>query len=331
MRIDMSNGAIETIPNEKVLASIGDHIDNPIPDPPTPKLAATVMLVRDSKPGQTKYRIDDGVFPPDFPNNQNVEVFMLRRVNTMDFLPDAVVFPGGRVDERDSNPDLPWCGPSPKDWAELLGVSEDDARRIVVAAAREVFEECGVLLAGPDATSTVTDLSDPSWDANREALVAHEIAFADLLVERNLILRTDLLGLVANFCTPTFEPKRYDTFFFSALMPEGQHADDNTSEAQIADWVTPSYAVREADENPLAHRCTHALQPHAHSRSSFSRRVRFEPSQGEEDHVQAAAQRRRHDRTACRLGLRASGEHVWHSFEKEFIWGSSSTKRPMRR
>lgn len=249
MRIDMSNGAIETIPNEKVLASIGDHIDNPIPDPPTPKLAATVMLVRDSKPGQTKYRIDDGVFPPDFPNNQNVEVFMLRRVNTMDFLPDAVVFPGGRVDERDSNPDLPWCGPSPKDWAELLGVSEDDARRIVVAAAREVFEECGVLLAGPDATSTVTDLSDPSWDANREALVAHEIAFADLLVERNLILRTDLLGLVANFCTPTFEPKRYDTFFFSALMPEGQHADDNTSEAQIADWVTPSYAVREADEN----------------------------------------------------------------------------------
>ena len=224
MRIDMSNGAIETIPNEKVLASIGDHIDNPIPDPPTPKLAATVMLVRDSKPGQTKYRIDDGVFPPDFPNNQNVEVFMLRRVNTMDFLPDAVVFPGGRVDERDSNPDLPWCGPSPKDWAELLGVSEDDARRIVVAAAREVF-------------------------ANREALVAHEIAFADLLVERNLILRTDLLGLVANFCTPTFEPKRYDTFFFSALMPEGQHADDNTSEAQIADWVTPSYAVREADEN----------------------------------------------------------------------------------
>lgn len=79
--------------------------------------------------------------------------------------------------------------------------------------------------------------------------LAHEIAFADLLVERNLILRTDLLGLVANFCTPTFEPKRYDTFFFSALMPEGQHADDNTSEAQIADWVTPSYAVREADEN----------------------------------------------------------------------------------
>lgn len=248
MRINMSENTIETIPNAKVLEAIEKHIDNPDPNPPAPKLAATVMLVRDSKDGQTPYRIEDGNFPPEFPNNQNVEVFMLRRVKSMAFVPDAVVFPGGRVDERDSNPDLPWCGPTPAQWAELMGVSVDDARRIVVAAAREVFEECGVLLAGPDENSTVTDLADPSWAANREALVAHEVAFADVLVERNLVLRTDLLGLVSNWCTPTFEPKRYDTFFFSALMPEGQKADDNTSEAQIADWVTPSYAVRESDE-----------------------------------------------------------------------------------
>ena len=248
MRIDVTGNVIETTPNEKVLEALGDHIDHPDPNPPTPKLAATVMLVRDSKPGQTRYRIEDGNFPPDFPNNQNVEVFMLRRVKSMAFVPDAVVFPGGRVDERDSNPDLPWCGPSPADWAELMGVEECDARRIVVAAAREVFEECGVLLAGPDNHSVVTDLSDPSWAADREALVAHEVAFADLLCARNLVLRTDLLGLVSNWCTPTFEPRRYDTFFFSALMPEGQVADDNTSEAQIADWVTPSYAVEQSDE-----------------------------------------------------------------------------------
>ena len=35
----------------------------PMPqDPVVPKLASTVMLVRDSVPGDTKYRIDDGVF-----------------------------------------------------------------------------------------------------------------------------------------------------------------------------------------------------------------------------------------------------------------------------
>jgi 8-oxo-dGTP pyrophosphatase MutT (NUDIX family) len=249
MRIDISNGAVETQPNAKVLETLGSHIDNPDPNPPVPKLASTVMLVRNSAPGQTKYRIEDGQFPSNFPNNQAVEVFMLRRVKTMDFVPDAVVFPGGRVDERDANPNLPWCGPTPAQWADLLGLSEENARRVVVAAAREVFEECGVLLAGPDENTTVTNLTDPSWAAARKALEAHEIAFADFLAEKNLLLRTDLLGLIANWCTPTFEPKRYDTFFFAALMPEGQHADDNTSEAQIADWVTPSYAVRESDAN----------------------------------------------------------------------------------
>lgn len=67
----------------------------PMPqDPVVPKLASTVMLVRDSVPGDTKYRIDDGVFPPDFPDQQNIEVFMLRRAKSMDFVPDAVVFPG---------------------------------------------------------------------------------------------------------------------------------------------------------------------------------------------------------------------------------------------
>ena len=106
---------------------------------------------------------------------------------------------------------------------------------------------CGVLLAGPDEHSVVQDLSDPSWQEDRTALENHEIAFADMLILRGLVLRTDLLGLISNFCTPEFETKRYDTFFFSALMPEGQVADGETSEAQIADWVTPAYAMRAGD------------------------------------------------------------------------------------
>lgn len=247
MRVTISNGVIESTPNAKMLELEGEHMAHPDPHPAQPKLAATVMLVRDSKPGRTSFRIEEGNFPPDFPNDQDVEVFMFRRVKAMDFAPDAVAFPGGRVDVRDANPDLPWCGPTPAEWAALLGVAEDDARRIVVAAVRELFEECGVLLAGPDEASTVIDLGDPSWGADREALVAHKIAFADLLIQRGLVLRSDLLGLVSNWCTPAYEPKRFDTFFFSALVPEGQIADGNTSEAQIADWVTPSFAIRESD------------------------------------------------------------------------------------
>lgn len=247
MRINISGGLIETTPNKKVLGSIGDHIDHPNPNPATPRFAATVMLVRDSKMNPTKYQITDGEMPGEFPTGQEIEVFMLRRVKSMAFVPDAVVFPGGRVDDRDSNPSLPWVGPTPAQWADYMSVTEDIARRVVVAAAREVFEECGVLLAGTSEDSLVNDLSDPTYQDDRAALVAHELSFADMLIKRGLVLRTDLLGLVSNWCTPEFEPKRYDTFFFSALMPEGQKADDKTSESQISDWVTPAYAIRESD------------------------------------------------------------------------------------
>ena len=195
MRVKSDEGFIETEPAGKLLEDATRFLDNPS-EPVVPRFAATVMLVRDSAPGQTKYRIDDGAFPPEFPKGQELEVFMMRRVKTMDFVPDAVVFPGGRVDPRDSNPELPWCGPSPAEWAKLIGRAENDARRIVVAAAREVFEETGVLLAGPEHGTVVKDLSDPSWASDREALVHHELSFADILIRRGLVLRTDLLGTI---------------------------------------------------------------------------------------------------------------------------------------
>ena len=54
-----------------------------------------------------------------------------------------------------------------------------------------------------------------------------------------LVLRSDLLRARAHWITPEFEPKRYDTRFFAALLPAGQIADDQTSEADHADWADP--------------------------------------------------------------------------------------------
>jgi 8-oxo-dGTP pyrophosphatase MutT (NUDIX family) len=169
-----------------------------------------------------------------------VDVFMLRRVSTMEFAPRMMVFPGGGVDPRDADPDLPWAGPSPADWGRVLLADEAIARELVVAAVREVFEECGVLLAGPDADSVVGDVSGPQWQAEREALLSREISLAQMLIRRGLVLRSDLLRARAHWVTPEFEPKRYDTRFFAALMPVGQVADDQTSEADHAAWTDPA-------------------------------------------------------------------------------------------
>lgn len=186
----------------------------------TPRPAATVMLVRDGARG--------------------VDVFMLRRVATMDFAPSMWVFPGGGVDLRDDAPDLPWAGPPASEWAGLLGCDVGMARALVGAAVREVFEECGVLLAGPTADSVVGDLRGAEWDGERAALVDREQSLSQLLARRGLVLRSDLLAVRAHWLTPPFEPRRYDTWFFAALLPAGQLPDDDTSEADHADWTEPA-------------------------------------------------------------------------------------------
>lgn len=185
-------------------------------------LASTVMLVR---PGS-------GTSP--------VEVFLQKRVASMEFAPSMLVFPGGRVDPRDAREDVEWAGRSAAGWAELLGTDEDSARLLVTAAIRELFEECGVLLAGPDASSVVADVSSATWHERRMALTRHEVSLADVLAHDGLVLRSDLLAYRAHWVTPVFEPKRYDTRFFAATVPEGQVPDGLTTEADRADWADPA-------------------------------------------------------------------------------------------
>ena len=204
-------------------------LDGAGPDPVVPKAASTVMLVRNGA-GDT---------------GSAVEVFMLRRVASMAFAPRMMVFPGGGVDVRDADPQLPWAGPPPSVWATELGCDEDSARELVIAAVREVFEECGVLLAGPDPHSVVADVRGAAWQEERAALLSRQTSLAQMLIRRGLVLRSDLLSARAHWVTPEFEHRRYDTRFFAALMPEGQVADDLTSEADHADWTDPAQLLRD--------------------------------------------------------------------------------------
>jgi 8-oxo-dGTP pyrophosphatase MutT (NUDIX family) len=192
--------------------------------PVPPKRAATRLFVRDGDAG--------------------VEVFMLRRVATMEFAPRMMVFPGGGVDPRDAEVSLPWAGPSPAEWASLLQVDEPTARVLVAAAVREVFEESGVLLAGPSADEVISDVSGEHWHQQRRRLLDREASLSEVLQEHGLVLRSDLLGYRAHWITPEFEVRRYDTRFFSAAVPHGQRADDDTTEADVADWVRPADLLR---------------------------------------------------------------------------------------
>ena len=78
-----------------------------------------------------------------------------------------------------------------------------------------------MLLAGPTPDTVVGDTTGDDWEADRAALVARELSFAEFLDRRGLVLRSDLLGAWARWITPEFEPRRYDTWFFVAALPRG--------------------------------------------------------------------------------------------------------------
>ncbi|ANS66897.1 hypothetical protein SLINC_4673 [Streptomyces lincolnensis] len=178
-------------------------------------------------------------------------VHMLRRRASMAFAGGAYAYPGGGVDPRDDERHVGWAGPTRAWWAKRLGVEETTAQAIVCAAVRETYEEAGVLLAGPAADSVVGDTTGEDWEADRAALVGRELSFAEFLDRRGLVLRSDLLGAWTRWITPEFEPRRYDTWFFVAALPEGQRTRNASTEADRTVWIRPREAAVSYDEGDL--------------------------------------------------------------------------------
>lgn len=195
--------------------------------PLTPRPAATVMLIRDTADGSGA-----------------LDVFLMRRAASMEFAPRVMVFPGGGVDQRDRNAEIAWSGPEPGWWAQRFGIDVELAEALVCAAARETFEESGVLFAGPTEDPSVI-VGDASVYADaRRALADNTLSFGEFLRIENLVLRADLLRPWANWVTPEAErTRRYDTFFFVGALPEGQRADGENTESDIADWTKPQAAI----------------------------------------------------------------------------------------
>ena len=186
------------------------------------RLAATVMIVRDSANG--------------------IEVYMVKRPGTGDF-PDLYVFPGGKVDEDDWQPDL--CPDlADSDASVRLGL-DAGAIRYWVAVARECFEEVGVLLARDANGIHVPDVNQRVLQAQlRGKLLSSEMSWAEVLQAQNLSIASERLVYFSHWLTPPSVPRRFDTRFFLAALPEGQVALADTEETISGQWVSPSTALQ---------------------------------------------------------------------------------------
>ncbi|MDP3160519.1 MAG: NUDIX hydrolase [Reyranella sp.] len=195
-------------------------------EPAPPRPATTVLLLRPSKRGD--------VASP-------LEVFMVVRHHQIDSFSGAIVFPGGKLEDADGDKRLRARSGGPD-------TISDDELKFRIAGVREAFEECGVLLArkrGQKALIAAADLK-PIEDRWRAKLAKDEANILDLVEAEDLELATDLMTPYAHWITPTFVPKRFDTWFFLAEAPADQLALHDGSESTDSVWIGAQEAIDEA-------------------------------------------------------------------------------------
>ncbi|HEY0194847.1 MAG TPA: NUDIX hydrolase [Kofleriaceae bacterium] len=148
------------------------------------------------------------------------EVFLLRRHKKATFMASAFVFPGGASEPG------------------------EDAR---TTAARELFEEAGVMLARGEPSVEATTLEIPIQAHLRRRMLEGDDAH-EVMTRARLEWSTDAMVAWSHWITPSAEPKRFSARFFVCEMPAGQVPSFDDIETVDQTWVRPRQALERAGE-----------------------------------------------------------------------------------
>ena len=212
-----------------------------VPSPPI-RLACTVVLLRDGADG--------------------VETLLLRRTPAAVFMGGYYVFPGGAlVDEDHDAARDHLVGVTPAQASARLSLA-DGATAFWIAAVRETFEECGILLARDRDARAVSASRVSTLAADRAALNAGTQSFKAWLERHALRVDGGDLAYFDHWITPPKRPRRFDTRFFLARAPHDQHASPDGIETVDARWILPHEALSLADAGtmPVANATQFVLQ-----------------------------------------------------------------------
>ena len=169
----------------------------------TPKDAAAVILLR----------------PNTDPNN--AEVYLVKRSTKLAFLGGFHAFPGGQRETSDSG-------------ARVDNCDDQEPAAMISCAARELFEEVGVLLARGSQTLTTGQRASLFDD-----LESKRMSWPELLRHYGLHLDANDFTFVGRWVTPPFAPRRFDTWFFLANCPAKQEPRVTPdSELESGAWIT---------------------------------------------------------------------------------------------
>lgn len=179
----------------------------PDEEPAVPLPAATVVVARSAPDG--------------------MEVLLLRRPEASTFAAGAYVFPGGRIDPGDRDPDV---------LGRVDAGRADGEPEALVAAARELWEETGLLLAADEGSREPARREDA-----RRLLLEGEASFGELMRDAGLRVPGREVAYFARWVTPEKLSRRYDTRFFLAAHPGGPV--QLTREHTDAAWLRPDRAL----------------------------------------------------------------------------------------
>ena len=173
----------------------------------TPKDAAAVILLR------------AGTNPDD------PEVFWVRRNERMAFLGGFHAFPGGQREASDGAAGVDNC-------------EDRETATMIACAARELFEELGVLVARGAETLTKGQRASLLDD-----LESGRMSFPQLLEHYGLCLDARDFRFAGRWVTPPFSPRRFDTWFFLVTCPAKQEPQlKHEGELDAGEWTTAQAA-----------------------------------------------------------------------------------------
>ncbi len=185
-------------------------------NPQQPKDAAAIILLKSNTD----------------PNNP--AVYWVKRSTKLAFLGGYRAFPGGQRETSD---------------AEVTVRNCDDAETaaMISCAARELFEEVGVMLARGSQTLTVGQR-----DSLFDDLESGRMTWPGLLDHYGLRLDANDFTFAGRWLTPPFAPKRFDTWFFLANCPAKQEPRITAdSELESGEWIGARDAYAQWDRSEI--------------------------------------------------------------------------------
>lgn len=208
------------------------------PQPAIPRHASSVLLLREQ--------------------HGTIEVLLTRRHENLAFMGGLWVFPGGTLCPADtSTQSLALIPESASVECHRLrdldnnALPTDTCLGLAIAAARETFEETGVLLATTAKGHHCESERLARLHDRQRAIVSQPELFATSMQAEHLQLDVRRLIYWSHWITPSAVPKRFDTRFYLAALPPEQIATVDNIEATELRWMTPAAVIAATHDSTM--------------------------------------------------------------------------------